>query len=295
MEEFEEQKFELAKALIGETLRKEDLKYVDCYIHKKIGLFIPSIGPCGYAQRELHTHPSYMFVICFSADQMQVELNIELRENQYPGIVLSPDIPHSDTLLTNYYCIMIDKEYFEEEYKRYTDLEPNFNWQQFAICTDILHALNMFIFEYTKNMPNAEITLDAQATILVHWLIRSVLGENYDMRSISNNYSVARVQQYMESHFAEKITIKFLAQLCNMSVSSFNRIFKKETKMTPMDYLMEIRLLQSKKMLKRKEITITEIAMRCGFNSSAHYSSTFRKIYGVTPTKYRSRYQHESR
>lgn len=291
MNELSNEKFEMAKALIGEILNREDLKYVDCYIHNKMGLFIPSIGPCGYAKREQHTHPSYMFVIFFSDEDINKEAEIQIKENQYLGAVLSPDVPHNDTILRHYYCVMIDKEYFENEYKKYTGSKPDFKWHQFAICHDVLHALNMFVFEYSKKMSNADITLDAQVTILVHWLIRSVLGENYDMRSISNNYAVARGQQYIENHFAEKITVKHLAEIGNVSVSSFNRIFKKELKMTPMEYLIEIRLLQSQKMLKRKEIPITEIAMRCGFNSSAHYSATFRKKYGITPTEYRNKYQ----
>lgn len=290
MKDFEKDKLELAKALIGESLTKEDLKYVDCYVHKKVGLFIPSLGPCGYAKK-LHTHPSYMFIITFSKEMLPEELRIEVKENQYIGMVMSPNIPHIDIPLLHYYCILIEKDYFEEEYKRYTDRKPDFQNKMFAICHDILHALNMFVFEYSKKMPNAEITLDAQATILVHWLIRSVLGENYDMRSISNNYAVARGQQYMEEHYAEKITVNYLADLGNLSVSSFNRMFKKETQMTPMDYLMEIRLEQSKKLLRRKEIPITEIAMRCGFNSSAHYSAMFRKNCGKTPTEYRNIYQ----
>ena len=282
--------FELAKKLIGENLKEEDLKYVDCYIHPKMGLFIPSLGACGYAQKSFHTHPSYMFIITFSKEELPDTVTIEVKENQYFGTVLSPDIPHNDTLLSRYYCILIEKNYFESQYKMYTNQAPYFEWKQFTICHDILHALNMFIFEYSKKMPNASVTLDAQATILVHWLIRSILGENYDMRSISTNYAIARAEQYIEMHYQEKITINHLAELGNLSVSSFNRVFKKETKMTPMDYLMQVRLEQSKKLLRRKEISVTEIAIRCGFNSSAHFSSSFRKNYQMTPTEYRQYY-----
>lgn len=283
--------FNLAKKLIGEAVTEEDLKFVDCYIREKIGLFIPSLGACGYAKKPFHSHPSYMFVIAFAKDTDKASEKIEVRDNQYWGTVLSPDIPHEDTLLSHYYCILIEKTYFEEQYKMYSGEVPVFEWKQFGICHDILHALNMFVFEYSKKMPNADITLDAQATILVHWLIRSVLGETYDMRSVSNNYAVARAEQYIEMHFQEKITIKYLAELGNLSVSSFNRIFKKETKLTPMEYLMQIRLEQSKKLLRRKEVPMTEIAMRCGFNSSAYFSASFRKYYNVTPTEYRGRYE----
>lgn len=283
--------FEQIKALIGEDVTEEELKYVDCYVHNKIGLFIPSLGPCGYAMKPFHSHPSYMFIITFSKEGIPDKVNIEVKDNQYFGTVLSPNIQHNDEFLSHYYCILIEKKYFEEQYEMYTDKKPYFEWKQFAICHDILHALNTFIFEYSKKMKNASVTLEAQVTILVHWLIRSILGENYDMRSVSTNYAVARAEQYIEIHYHEKITVQYLAKLGNLSLSSFNRIFKRETKMTPMDYLMQIRLEQSKKLLRRKEVAMTEIAMRCGFNSSAHFSASFRKSYQITPTEYRKRYQ----
>lgn len=283
--------FEQIKALIGEDVTEEDLKYVDCYVYQRLGLFIPSLGVCGYAARPFHTHPSYMFVLTFGDEEMPDQMEVKVNDNQYLGTVLSPNIPHTDELQFHYYCILVEKTYFEEQYKMYTDSLPYFEWKQFPICHDILHALNTFIFEYSKKMKNADVTLGAQETILVHWLIRSILGENYDMRSVSTNYAVARAQQYIELHYQEKITVNYLAELGNLSVSSFNRIFKKETKMTPMDYLIEIRLEKSKKLLRRKEIPMTEIAMRCGFSSSAHFSSSFKRSYEITPTEYRNQYE----
>lgn len=282
--------FETIRSLIGYDVREEELKDVDCYVHGKMGLFIPSTGSCQYAMRPSHIHPSYMFVIAFSLEHIPLELNVSLKENQYFGVVLSPDIPHDDDFQSHYYCILIDKNYFEEQYQMYSEEKPEFLWHQFAICHDILHALNMFIFEYNKNMHNSDVTLEAQATIITHWLIRSILGENYDMRSVSTNYAVARAEHYMEMHYEKKVTIKGLAELVNMSVSNFNRIFKKETKTTPMDYLMNVRLEKSKKLLIRKEIPITEIAIRCGFGSSSHYSASFNKLFAVTPTEYRNKH-----
>ena len=284
--------FELVKSLIGESVTEEDLKYVDCYVHKKIGLFIPSLGACQYAIRPSHTHPSYMVIIVFSHDSFKIEPCIEIKETHYLATVLSPNIPHDDLAgpPAHYYCILIDKEYFEEQYKMYTEEKPDFNGKQFAICHDILKTLNTFAFEYSKKMQNADITLDAQTTIITHWLIRSILGENYDMRAISSNYAVARAQHYIEQHFSESISVKQLAELGNMSISSFNRIFKKVNKLTPIEYLIEIRIEKSKKLLRRKEIPITEIAMRCGFSSSAHLSSSFSRLLNITPSEYRNSY-----
>lgn len=284
--------FNLVKSLIGDSVTEDDLRFVDCYVHTNMGLFIPSVGACQYAMKPSHCHPSYMFIIAFSSDVMHLKPSIELKETHYLGTALSPDIPHDDIYGTHphYYCILINKEFFEEQYKMYTGERPNFHGKQFAICHDILKTLNTFAFEYSKKMQNADVTLSAQTTIVTHWLIRSILGENYDMRAISSNYAVARAEHFMEQHFSETITVKKLAELGNMSVSSFNRIFKKETNLTPIEYLIDIRIQKSKKLLRRKEIPITEVAMRCGFSSSSHFASSFSKMLSVTPTEYRNSY-----
>ncbi|MGL5149305.1 MAG: hypothetical protein ACRC7N_01875 [Clostridium sp.] len=181
--------FNIIKSLIGESVTKEDLKCVDCYVHNNFGLFIPSTGFCGYAQKKAHTHPSYMITIEFL--KYKDEESIIIKENQYLGNIFSPNVPHSDSEENNYYCILIDKIYFEEQYKLYSNDELEFNETKFAICSDILKALNTFAFEYSKEMKNSHITLNAQATLITHWIIRSLLGETYDMRGISSNYSIA--------------------------------------------------------------------------------------------------------
>ena len=119
---------------------------------------------------------------------------------------------------------------------------------------------------------------------------RYILGENYDMRGISEHYAVARAQHFIEQHFAEEITVKKLAKLCNISVSTFTRIFKKELYMTPIEYLIEVRLQQAKKLLRRGDIPITQVALRCGFNSSSHLASSFQRVLHMTPSEYRKIY-----
>lgn len=273
--------FELIQKLVGENIAETDLKNVDCFVQEKLGLFIPSLGKCGYAAMKNHFHPSYMVTIFFS--------RIPLKLNHYPACIFSPGIAHNDAD-AHYYCIMINKEYFESQYKLYTDEQPHFSPKEFEMCSDILKTLNTFAFEYSKGMTNSSITLDAQATLITHWIIRSVLGETLDMRAVSSDYSVARAQQHIERHFAEKITASSLSKLGHMSVSSLNRKFKLEVGQTPIEYLIRVRIQQAKVLLRRKNVPITDIAMRCGFSSSAHFSSCFIKHAKLTPSEYQSKY-----
>ena len=285
--------FLLMKSLIGEDLQEGDLKNVDCYVHEKMGLFIPSTGTCGYAQQDGHTHPAYMVVIMFSTEALTFSPVITLKRNHYLTTVTSPFVAHNDLSrdFTHYYSVMIDKQYFEEQYKLYTDAAPDFDNKQFAMCSDVLKALNTFAFEYSKGMQNSAITLNAQATIITHWIIRSILGETLDMRSISNEYAVARAQQFIEQHFCEDITVERLAELGHCSVSSFNRIFKKEMHQTPIEYLIEARVEKAKTLLRRKDVPITEVALRCGFGSSSYFSTIFKRLTGKTPSEYRHTYE----
>ncbi len=273
---------EIIKNLIGDKVTKEDLAFVDCYMRPQLGIFIPAAGPCGYAARPNHSHPSYMVCISFGER--------EERMSHYAAEIVSPGVPHNDKDGQHYYCILIEKEYFESRYAMYEKALPVYNGYSFLVCIDILKALNTFMFEYSKSMKNAEITLDAQAEIITHWLIRSILGENFDMRRVSSDYSVARAQHYMEQHYMNRITVSQLAALGYVSISCFSRRFKKETDMTPMEYLIDVRLNRAKILLRRKQISVTEISMRCGFNSSTHFSACFQNKLGLSPSEYREKY-----
>ena len=61
-------------------------------------------------------------------------------------------------------------------------------------------------------MPHVDVTLDAQAEIITHWIIRSLLGETLDMRAVSSDYSVARAQHYHGNQFLD-----FLENLSELS------------------------------------------------------------------------------
>ncbi len=274
--------FEFLKRLIGTSVTEEDLKHIDCFYTRNMGIFIPISGQCGYAKKENHDHPSYMVVVYFKRKTD--------KPNHYYAEIFSPGIPHSDGDTLHYYAVCIDGAFFEERYRLYAETVPVFKHKEFELCSDILKYMNMFAFEASKNMMNSEITLSAHTELITHWVIRSILGESMDMRSISDDYSVARAQHYMEQHFGEPVTISQLAGLGYVSPSTLTHRFKSEMGVSPIEYLIEIRIQRAKNMLQRKNLSMTEIAQACGFSSSAHFSSCFQKRVGITPTDYQEKF-----
>lgn len=90
--------FEEIKALIGERVTEDDLKCVDCYVHKGFGLFIPVFGACGYAA---HTHPAYLFTIAFDKEVSLEKTTDEGQRNThgraYLGRAIAPGVSHDDS------------------------------------------------------------------------------------------------------------------------------------------------------------------------------------------------------
>lgn len=273
---------DIIKKLLGDKIKEDDILNFDCYVRPQLGVFIPISDTCEYMLKPDNTHPSYMIIIYFEEDSDKL--------NHYYAEVTSPDTLYTDKRGLHYYCLMIEKEYFEKRYKMYADDVPVFKEKKFEMCSDILKALNTFAFEYSKSMMNSDITLDAQTEIITHWIIRSIFGETLDLRAVSADYSVARAQHYMEQHYMDNITVSKLATLGYVSASCFNRRFKKETGITPIEYLIEIRIQRAKTMLRRKNIPVTDVAMRCGFGSNAHFSSCFQSRVGISPREYRDKY-----
>lgn len=268
--------------LIDSSISDKELENIDCYLRPQMGLFIPAESACGYPLINAEKRPSYMILISFSGSASD--------EFHYNAEIISPYIAGKADGKYHYYCLTIAADFFEKRYALYSSELPVFSSFRFEICSDILKALNTFAFESGKSMMNSDITLNAQSEIITHWIIRSVLGETMDMRAVSDDYSVAKAQHYMELHYGSNITVSMLAKLGNISESTFNRRFKKETGKTPIEYLIEVRINHAKIMLRRKNLPVTEIALRCGFSSSAHFTSCFQQRTGHTPSEYRSLY-----
>lgn len=273
----------IIRKLVGQGATEEQLKYIDCFLHPRFGLFIPINGACGYASMENHSHPSYMVTILFDKRAN--------KRNHYQGEIISPGIKHNDFPDINYYALCIEKEYFEKNYLLYQEKVPVFERHSFEICDEVLRYLNMFAFEASKSMINSDITMNAHVELIVHWIIRSILGESMDMRAVSSDYSIARAQHYMEQHYGEKITVEQLAALSYVSASSLTHKFKKELGISPIEYLIDIRIQKSKIYLQRKQLPLTEVAVICGFSSLSYFSTSFQKRVGLTPSEYQRKYQ----
>ncbi len=96
-------------------------------------------------------------------------------------------------------------------------------------------------------------------------------------------------KEIIKLHLYSNLSIDELARLCNMSLSSFQRVFKKEFNDTPNSYLNAKKLGKSTELLSITHLSISEIAYEVGFNDPLYFTRFFKNNTGDSPTKYRSK------
>ncbi|MEP4093408.1 helix-turn-helix transcriptional regulator, partial [Reichenbachiella sp.] len=101
------------------------------------------------------------------------------------------------------------------------------------------------------------------------------------------NRNISSFKNTVENHLYSDITLAELAHLCNMSLSTFKRHFKKIYGTTPQEFIFDRRLEESKKLLATSELTIVDIALNSGFKTMGHYSRKFKEKYGIPPSQYK--------
>jgi len=100
------------------------------------------------------------------------------------------------------------------------------------------------------------------------------------------------VTEYIARHYAEDITLDFLAAIVGTSVSSFRRQFARTFGISPGRYLTAIRLNAARKLLETTDKLVSEIAVETGFWDQSHLTKLFKRERGITPGEYRRRHRH---
>ncbi|QPF88635.1 helix-turn-helix domain-containing protein [Bradyrhizobium commune] len=98
---------------------------------------------------------------------------------------------------------------------------------------------------------------------------------------------VRRIRDYIEGHIGQRITVKLLAKLANLSVCYFVRAFKRSLGVTPHDYLIRRRVELTMALLSGTAMALSEIAAAAGFADQSHCARRFRQHVGMSPCDYR--------
>ena len=115
------------------------------------------------------------------------------------------------------------------------------------------------------------------------------MGSPYvaDVRGGLPGWQQKKLNQYIEEHLADEISLLSLAELAQLSPFHFSRAFKQSFGMPPHRYLTSRRIERAKTLLAERKLSVTEIALDVGFSETSSFTAAFRKVTGETPTDYR--------
>src|SRR6185295_12262152 len=99
--------------------------------------------------------------------------------------------------------------------------------------------------------------------------------------------AIAIIDQHLVRNEEGKGTLREVAKGIGMSYFHFSRAFKQSMGMTPTNYIVERRIETAKGLMQTTDLTISEIALRSGFSSQSHFTTSFRRFAGVTPRSFR--------
>ena len=129
--------------------------------------------------------------------------------------------------------------------------------------------------------------------ILLHHIQRITHCEVTTYSAVHIPNELETVKTYIDSHYQDIISLEGLARLSNWDKYYFSHMFTKTFGISPINYLLERRILHSKDLLIHTDHSIAQVAESTGFSSQNYFAQAFKKHTGETPVQYRKRHRTE--
>ena len=154
------------------------------------------------------------------------------------------------------------------------------------------NAITALAEEVQCGFPNGRLYAEGLSISIVGWLMTHYGAKSPAVASPKRGLSAvhqARIEEFIDSHLDQNISIECMAAQVSMSPRLFSRVFPVAYGESPHRYVTLKRLARAKQLLSiRPNLTILDVALRTGFSSQAHFCFAFRKFFGGTPTAWRN-------
>lgn len=158
---------------------------------------------------------------------------------------------------------------------------PNRLFKGDSECEDILQRIIHIYFQDKDNLSTMKLK-----NLLVYFFLHVIsIGEKTSDRMYSE--CITNTISYINRHIFDILDLEFLADQCNLSLSRFKHLFKKETGIPPSEYITRRKIEKAQELLEKQELSITDIAYNLGFSSPTYFSKVFRKYKSYSPTSYK--------
>jgi AraC family transcriptional regulator len=179
--------------------------------------------------------------------------------------------------------------------------ELNFSYKEIALTPQIgfrnkhiRHVAMSLLHELNEANVVGRLYADSLAIALAMQLVRrySSLQDVHIGRGGMAPHKLRKAVGLIDHHLAEeeegRVALRVVAKEVGMSYFHFSRAFKQSMGMSPTNFIAERRIERAKRLLQETELPISEIALRAGFSSQSHFTTSFRRVAGATPKAFRA-------
>jgi len=157
---------------------------------------------------------------------------------------------------------------------------------------EVIDTLAALRREVISDGPGGRLCAESLANVLVVQLIRQMSnrqGSNGAMRGSGGRlarHALRAVEEYIDAHLDQNIALADLAAVARLSEFHFARLFKQTTGLPPHQFVIHQRVERAKRLIAAGRLSLAQIAIDVGFSDQSQFSRHFKRLIGVTPSRF---------
>jgi len=227
-------------------------------------------GPTWRLEKKEIQFYDLVIILDGSADYI---INGEKRRFYKNDIVFMPPGSTREATTTGMVCAAFDFV-LKKEYRNFAVPET------LSQTGEFMHWLREFNSEWLQKNDGYEMKCGALFLLMLHNFI-------YDHDKSVPNLHVEKIKRHIVDHFTEPLSVASLAEIAGINPVYCGTLFKRIQKCTISEYINRVRINKAAALLEHLEDSISEVAYKTGFNDIYYFSSTFKRLVGVSPSVYK--------
>ncbi len=206
-------------------------------------------------------------------------------------VINTPSVPHteysSESNPLSYALFAVDNLTFTLQS---TANQKTFFFDFLSSFDFLFNMLAVIERESTEQRPFWQYAIINEFNNFMLFLLRNTQLVTLPFDSQAKPNSLSQIHLYLRSRYQENITLDTLAELFFLNKYYIAHAFQKKYGMSIMKFLNTVRCNEAKDLLQNTDLSITEIAISVGYNSSSHFTESYKKIIGETPAQTRKKF-----